>query len=630
MTASPTTSTSTTSTSSSSSSGSSHRSSSTSFKQFLSLSVNVVALAVVLGVVSHTYFVQDGVTSSSHLANNNKNNINGATTTEASFSMSSVWQGFQKMTSSVEEQDDDDDEEEEEHDEDDEDDKDEEDSPLTSFSSYASAGQVYLQEPVEQARLLKKKKKKKAAPASLPTTTSSAPSSGKNGSAKNASGKCGKGKNGELCVEVLTCVPLPGPATAAPTKGKNGASGKNGTSGKNSSPAAAPASAGAVSDVSEPVCNTRKCKKARAKAAAQAAAATTTTTATTAAVATVAAPACTSRKCKKAQKAALAAASAASTTTTTTTTTTTKHDATTYQCPAVAQQDDKAINFDPIRFANHYLRQDDHTVEMEDFIANFRDTQYDDWGLSYTRMKEGMTPWKQRAFVPHIQSGDKIYESAIGQGLNAYMTLELLREQKPSLQGVSLYGNEYLLASTVRANEFFDRLLPAVNVQKGNICVGDSTNISYVPSNSFDLVYTGYILPIGNPLQFDQPDKDPFSINHGRYHELCDGTEWRDVTLRELAQRKQEDFYAAWTGEMIRIAKPGHPIIVEHVSQPKCDDRDDWGGVAKSWWYEAIERYNWPIDPDSIFMEDDHIYAFSRYHVFMRKTSAQGNIKNVE
>ena len=129
------------------------------------------------------------------------------------------------------------------------------------------------------------------------------------------------------------------------------------------------------------------------------------------------------------------------------------------------------------------------------------------------------------------------------------------------------------------------------------------------------------------------------------------------MTLREIAQRRQEDFYAAWVGEMIRVAKPGAPIVVEHVSQPKCDDREDWGrfddggfcnaqdtillcssvflvvtkaltclslvasgGVSKSWWTSvAIERYNWPIDPTSIFMEDDHIYTFKRYHVFMRK-----------
>ena len=158
--------------------------------------------------------------------------------------------------------------------------------------------------------------------------------------------------------------------------------------------------------------------------------------------------------------------------------------------------------------------------------------------------------------------------------------------------------------------------------------------------------------PIGNPLHFQQPEKDPYSINHGRYHELCDGDTWRDVTLRDIGQRRQEDFYAAWVSEMIRIAKPGSPIIVEHVSQPKCDDREDWGkcfetlaasviwlvvptfpswyaithvvalagGVSKSWWSVAIERYHWPIDPESIFMEDDHIYSFQRYHVFMKKS----------
>lgn len=83
--------------------------------------------------------------------------------------------------------------------------------------------------------------------------------------------------------------------------------------------------------------------------------------------------------------------------------------------------------------------------------------------------------------------------------------------------------------------------------------------------------------PIGNPLHFDQPDKDPFQINHGRYHELCEGSGWRDVTLRDIAQLRQEEFFAKWVGEMIRIAKPGKPVIVEHVSRPKCESLGDWG-----------------------------------------------------
>jgi hypothetical protein len=85
--------------------------------------------------------------------------------------------------------------------------------------------------------------------------------------------------------------------------------------------------------------------------------------------------------------------------------------------------------------------------------------------------------------------------------------------------------------------------------------------------------------PIGNPLHFDMPDADPYQINHGRYTELCEANDndWRSVTLRETAQRTQEDFYAAWVGEMVRLAKPGRPVLVEHVSLPKCDQPDDWG-----------------------------------------------------
>jgi hypothetical protein len=42
--------------------------------------------------------------------------------------------------------------------------------------------------------------------------------------------------------------------------------------------------------------------------------------------------------------------------------------------------------------------------------------------------------------------------------------------------------------------------------------------------------------------------------------------------------------------------------------------------VPKSFWKEGIEKYNWPIDPDSIEMVDDSVYTMQRYHVFMRKT----------
>ena len=180
-----------------------------------------------------------------------------------------------------------------------------------------------------------------------------------------------------------------------------------------------------------------------------------------------------------------------------------------YTCPAVNHQPALAVNFDPVRFQNHYLQEEAHTLELKDFLANFRDTPYDDWGQTYTYMKQGMTDWKRRAIVPYIQTSgadhsvtNKIYESAIGMGLNAFMTLEIIQQELGTVVedthvNVEIHGNEYLVSSAQRANEFFDRLLPTVSslhASKGNVCVGDSTNLSHVPSDTFDLVFTGYIL----------------------------------------------------------------------------------------------------------------------------------------
>jgi hypothetical protein len=65
--------------------------------------------------------------------------------------------------------------------------------------------------------------------------------------------------------------------------------------------------------------------------------------------------------------------------------------------------------------------------------------------------------------------------------------------------------------------------------------------------------------------------------NHGRYGELCLGQGWKDQKLAEIAQQRNEDFHGKWVAEMARIARPGRPVVVEHVSQPKCVQPGDWG-----------------------------------------------------
>ncbi len=82
------------------------------------------------------------------------------------------------------------------------------------------------------------------------------------------------------------------------------------------------------------------------------------------------------------------------------------------------------------------------------------------------------------------------------------------------------------------------------------------------------------------------------------------------------AQDEQNHWYDTWVREMIRIAKPGKAVIVEHVSSAYCDVIFDWGGVSKEWWSTRILK--WDIQPDSLYIEDDVIFP-TRYHVYMRK-----------
>ena len=131
------------------------------------------------------------------------------------------------------------------------------------------------------------------------------------------------------------------------------------------------------------------------------------------------------------------------------------------------------------------------TDNMTEFLAEFRESNFDNWGKTYTQVKEGMRHFKSTYFPPYLQDGGTIYESACGIGLNLYMTLEILQETK-GVENLFMYGNELLEASASKANAVFDHIAPA-NSHKGVICAGDSGHLEFVPSNSFDLVYSGYI-----------------------------------------------------------------------------------------------------------------------------------------
>jgi hypothetical protein len=104
------------------------------------------------------------------------------------------------------------------------------------------------------------------------------------------------------------------------------------------------------------------------------------------------------------------------------------------------------------------------------------------------------------------------------------------------------------------------------------------------------------------------------------YKGLCKNKDLKSARLVELAQSKQDDHVGQWIKEMIRIAKPGRPVIAEMISPHFCDDNDLMGLVPKSFWKSAVDKYAWDIDPGSILIEANKLIG-SRYNVFMRKNS---------
>ncbi len=198
------------------------------------------------------------------------------------------------------------------------------------------------------------------------------------------------------------------------------------------------------------------------------------------------------------------------------------------------------------------------------------------------------------------------------------MTVDILKESA-NVCDLKVYGIEYVSKSVADANRILGQVLPqTANAQLGSpICRGDATDLFYIPSDSFDLSYTGYIDPIQDPLDL--------------HLELNREVEWSDFCREDghltkdgkLNQDAVEDWYAKWVTELVRITKPGKPIIIEQVSQPTCVDENDWGGVTKQWWKGAIDKYGWDIDGDSLVTENLYKRGSGkksrRYNVFMMK-----------
>ena len=289
---------------------------------------------------------------------------------------------------------------------------------------------------------------------------------------------------------------------------------------------------------------------------------------------------------------------------------------TTYTCPAskAKAKNDVSDNF------QFYFEDNEENTKHHN-LSDYQELIFDGWGKTYSEVKSILKPWKLDVFAPNLKSGDIIYESACGGGFNLLLTAEILQEV--GIHNITVFGNDYLETSIQIANEMWSLPSTSSVAHKGVFCPGDSSNLSFAPSSMFDLVYCGYVDPLPNPASLWD---DNLTLNEmvDKSIELCTSVAPGDQELRDKGQRAQEDWYASWVSEMIRIAKPGKIIAVELESHSICH-QEDWGGVEPEWWTDTstIAEYGWDVDPTSIvtrvagYQQDD--WVSYRYHVMMRK-----------
>jgi len=164
-------------------------------------------------------------------------------------------------------------------------------------------------------------------------------------------------------------------------------------------------------------------------------------------------------------------------------------------------------------------------------------------------------------------------------------------------------------------------LISSLQGTSGESCCASSTRkLSNHAESSSDPLFFSFLVPRNSPLWDPFEFGGDFYENYERMYQLCDiaekSTDWKDHQIIKAMQILQEDWVDLWVSEMIRIAKPGATILVEEMSPPLCDARNDWGGVEKAFFTErGVPKYKWDIDPESIQFVSWH----GRYHVFMTK-----------
>ena len=298
-----------------------------------------------------------------------------------------------------------------------------------------------------------------------------------------------------------------------------------------------------------------------------------------------------------------------------------------YDCPDKAPQ--KARNDDvPEYFDYHHdnsiathLQGEKEQGADEYYTVGFRNSLHGGHHIDYSTYKNMARDFRAEIFGNELKDGDVIYEGAGAEGMNLLMTLEILHEER-GIKNLIAYGSDYLNEFVSLANKLWDVQSRANGdwLKRGRYCQGDSTNLHFVPSDTFDLAYTYVDVLIDGQGIFDDDVGDDERCD--RMKDLCDSDDPNDIAIIDKDQLMQEEWHAEWVSEMIRIVKPGKLVVIENVCLPLCLGETPWGGVDLDWWSRAAVEYDWEVDIESIQLFQS--WFGDAYTVAIRKKKGDG------
>ena len=243
------------------------------------------------------------------------------------------------------------------------------------------------------------------------------------------------------------------------------------------------------------------------------------------------------------------------------------------------------------------------------------------WEVDYEQYVDFV---EEVAGAMELRPGDAVYESAVGPG----WLLRGLREVLPlnTSNTLRLAGNDIMptaIESAIRELESSTAPTPV-------LCLGDSANLSWVPSAAFDAGEKKA------PSYSFTPSHPPFlsGLMRAPSHSLPPSLPPFLPVLCGYLENKAVgaeggNWAGNWVCQMAWCAKPGALIFIGNNHMPSSStvlDPDANFVPTKRWWIDAAEsdRFGWGVDPASVrfvpLRSGQLRKAWGeRYSVFMRR-----------